>query len=105
MISTIEVLERKKNLLYQDLDETAKNFFYEAAKEEWKNDYGDTEDDIKYNNKQSLILERYTENAKASGPIIKKALSETLKYCREYISTRDDLGLLNCFRIPLKTVT
>ena len=104
MISSIEELEKKRNLVYEDLDETVKSFFYEAAKEEWKNDYGDTEDDINLHKKQELILSKYTENVNTSAPIIKKALSETMKYCKEYISTRDELGLLNCFRIPLKNI-
>lgn len=33
MIKTIEVWEKEKGLVYEDLDDTVKNFFYEAAKE------------------------------------------------------------------------
>jgi hypothetical protein len=33
--------------------------------------------------------------------MIRKALNEGKKYCEEYITTRDNLALLNSFRVPI----
>ena len=46
----------------------------------------------------------YAENIVTSLPIIRKALGEGKRYCQEYISSRDNLALMNCFRVPLTTI-
>lgn len=48
-----------------------------------------------------LIVE-FGDNIKVGKPIIINALNEAKNYCNKYIATRDNLALLNSFRVDVK---
>ncbi len=54
---------------------------------------------------EQAFLDIYATNIRTSLPIIREALNEAKKYCKEYLSTRDNLALLNTFRVSIPTGT
>ena len=46
-------------------------------------------------------MREYAENISKSKPIISDALNNAKIYCMKYIETRDDLALLNPFRVEV----
>lgn len=100
MIGRIEQLEKDKTVTYEELDPFLKPFFLAAARDVRKREYAE-DDRVNSEHTDEEILREYADNIRKSKPILSTCLSEARTYCLKYINTRDDLALMNPFRVEI----
>lgn len=76
------------------------------ARKQRRVDYRETEEEVELITTES-ILKEYANDIKKARVLVGRALQEAEKYCDEFISSREDLAYLGCFRkkVPFKVST
>ncbi len=96
LLKQIKKLKEKKIILFEELPDKIKPYFYEQAKLLRYSEYAESEEDYKEvlkNPKLKAEFEQklhddYALNISKAKPLILKALQEGERFCNNYISTR-----------------
>jgi cellulose synthase/poly-beta-1,6-N-acetylglucosamine synthase-like glycosyltransferase len=100
LYANIQTLKKGKPI-FDDLPNKLRPFFMNEAREQRKKEYSMSDDEVKQLSDDRLI-EEYASDVRRAKPLIIKCLQEGERYCTEYVSSREDLAYLGCFRHKIK---
>lgn len=88
-------------MLFEDLPNKLLPFFFTEAREEYKKEYSESDENVKKIGEERLIAE-YANDIRKVKPLIIRTLHEGERYCNEYINSREDLSYLASFRMKVR---
>jgi hypothetical protein len=82
---TIEKMKKEK-VLFDDLPNKLRPFFFEEARQEYKKEYSVSDDDAKIG--EDRLTAEYANDIRKVKPLIIRTLHAGERYCSEYITSR-----------------